>query len=153
MAWILFFSIIGIILICLEVFLPGMVVGAVGAVCLVLAVVLTYVLEGTASGHIALMTLIISSAMALVLWIFVFPKTRSGRLMITSRNLADSKTAESLNFLMGKAGMAITPLRPAGTALFDHRRVDVVAESGLIEPESSIKVVLVEGNRVVVRKL
>ncbi len=153
MAWILFFSVIGIILICLEVFLPGMVVGTVGAICLVVAVILTYVLEGTASGHIALMTLIIGSAIALGLWIFIFPKTRSGRQMIISHDLADSKTAESLSFLMGKVGRAITPLRPAGTALFDDRRVDVVAESGLIEPESSVRVVFVEGNRVVVRKV
>lgn len=54
--------------------------------------------------------------------------------------------------LLGKEGVALTPLRPAGTGQIDGRRVNVAADGEYIEKDSPITVVEVEGNRVVVRK-
>lgn len=152
MSWILFLSITGIILLCFEVFLPGAVMGVMGALCLVVAVILTYTLYGPGMGNMALVMLVAGSAVALLLWIRFFPRSRTGKILITRRDLADFKSAEPLEGLMGQEGKAITPLRPAGTALLGGQRIDVVAESGLIDSESPVKVVCVEGNRVVVRK-
>jgi membrane-bound serine protease (ClpP class) len=44
-------------------------------------------------------------------------------------------------------------LRPAGVALVNGRRVDVVTEGGLIAAGARVKVVAIEGNRVVVRRV
>jgi membrane-bound serine protease (ClpP class) len=49
--------------------------------------------------------------------------------------------------------VAHTVLRPAGVAVIDGQRLDVVAESGMIESGSPIKIVDVNENRLVVRKL
>ncbi|WP_238473393.1 NfeD family protein [Desulforamulus profundi] len=46
--------------------------------------------------------------------------------------------------------MAATPLRPAGTALIDGKRVDVVTEGEFIMPGTPVLVVMVEGTRVIV---
>ncbi len=54
--------------------------------------------------------------------------------------------------LTGKEGVACTPLRPSGTGLIDGRRVNVAADGEFIEKDSPIRVVEVEGNRIVVRK-
>ena len=54
--------------------------------------------------------------------------------------------------LVGKEGVAFTPLRPSGTGLIDGRRVNVAADGEFIEKDSPIRVVEVEGNRIVVRK-
>lgn len=54
--------------------------------------------------------------------------------------------------LLGREGVASTPLRPSGTGLIDGRRVNVAADGEFIEKDCRIKVVEVEGNRVVVRK-
>lgn len=54
--------------------------------------------------------------------------------------------------LLGKVGVAYTPLRPSGTGLIDGRRVNVAADGEFIERDSQITVVEVEGNRIVVRK-
>ena len=54
--------------------------------------------------------------------------------------------------LLGKEGVAFTPLRPSGTGLIDGRRVNVAADGEFIEKDSRITVVEVEGNRIVVRK-
>jgi membrane-bound serine protease (ClpP class) len=54
---------------------------------------------------------------------------------------------------IGREGVAHTVLRPAGVAVIDGQRLDVVAESGMIESGSPIKIVDVNENRLVVRKL
>ena len=58
-----------------------------------------------------------------------------------------------LKTLVGKSGTAITPLRPAGVALIDGHRVDIVTRGEFVETETEVEVILVEGNRVVVRRL
>jgi membrane-bound serine protease (ClpP class) len=52
--------------------------------------------------------------------------------------------------LMGKVGIAYTTLRPGGTAVIDSRRIDVVADSEYIDKDVKIKVIRVEGIKVVV---
>jgi membrane-bound ClpP family serine protease len=59
---------------------------------------------------------------------------------------------EKLDGLVGKSGVAFTVLRPGGTALIDGRKVDVVASGGMIEPNARIKVLAVEGTKVVVER-
>jgi membrane-bound serine protease (ClpP class) len=55
--------------------------------------------------------------------------------------------------LVGREGVAQTVLRPTGIGQIDGKRLDVVAESAMIERGSPIKVVAVEGSRIVVRKV
>lgn len=57
---------------------------------------------------------------------------------------------QELEKLLGLQGVAATPLRPAGTALIDGKRVDVVTEGEFIMPGTPVLVVMVEGARVIV---
>jgi membrane-bound serine protease (ClpP class) len=52
--------------------------------------------------------------------------------------------------LLGAVGEAVSPLRPAGRALFDGRPLAVVARGPLVRPGAFVRVVEVSGNRVVV---
>lgn len=56
-----------------------------------------------------------------------------------------------LENLLGKQGVAATPLRPAGSALIDGKRVDVVTEGDFIAPGAQILVIKVAGTRVIVK--
>jgi membrane-bound serine protease (ClpP class) len=51
----------------------------------------------------------------------------------------------------GAVGVAATALRPAGRATLDGHGVDVTSEGGFVEPGTRVRVVRVEGSRVVVR--
>jgi membrane-bound serine protease (ClpP class) len=51
----------------------------------------------------------------------------------------------------GATGVAATALRPAGRATLDGHGVDVTSEGGFVEPGTRVRVVRVEGARVVVR--
>jgi membrane-bound serine protease (ClpP class) len=54
---------------------------------------------------------------------------------------------------VGRRGVAVTDLRPAGAGEFAGERVDIVAEEGFILKESPIVIVRDEGYRKVVREL
>lgn len=53
---------------------------------------------------------------------------------------------------LGTGGTAASSLRPAGVALPDGERVDVVSEGECIEAGELIEVIRVAGNRIVVRR-
>ncbi len=55
--------------------------------------------------------------------------------------------------MLGREGVAMTDLRPAGTVLIGEERVDAVSESEWIEDGTVIRVVSSEGYRLVVRPL
>jgi len=55
--------------------------------------------------------------------------------------------------LVGQRGVAVTPLRPAGTAMFGKRRLDVVTEATFVPQGATVEVAAVEGSRVVVRQV
>jgi membrane-bound serine protease (ClpP class) len=75
---------------------------------------------------------------------FILSEEEKADAGYTSRN--------NLSDLIGAEGTAVTTLRPAGTAEFNGKRVDVVTESEYIENGKPIIVTEVEGMRVVVRE-
>lgn len=58
-----------------------------------------------------------------------------------------------LTTLVGKSGKTLTPLRPTGVAFINGHRVDIVTRGEFVDKETEVEVILVEGNRVVVRSL
>jgi membrane-bound serine protease (ClpP class) len=53
--------------------------------------------------------------------------------------------------LVGRRGVAVTDLRPAGVGRFDGERIDIVAEEGWLTAGTPIEIVRAEGYRHVVR--
>lgn len=81
------------------------------------------------------------------------PKSKAFNKLV----LSQSEKAEegfvsypSVKELIGKEGIAFTTLRPGGTVEIDGKRIDVVAESEYITQGTKIKVLRVEGIKVVV---
>jgi membrane-bound serine protease (ClpP class) len=61
-----------------------------------------------------------------------------------------SSSPEDFQGYLGKSGVALTPLRPSGTARIADKRVDVVTVGDFIAQDSNVKVVEVEGSKVFV---
>jgi membrane-bound serine protease (ClpP class) len=57
-----------------------------------------------------------------------------------------------LESYVGKTGVAITTLRPSGTALVEDKRIDVVTVGDFIEKDTEIVIIRIDGNRIVVKK-
>lgn len=62
----------------------------------------------------------------------------------------DSENASPYQALLGREGIAASPLRPAGRMLFDERYFDVVTRGEFIDTGSPVRVVAVYQNRIVV---
>ena len=60
-------------------------------------------------------------------------------------------TSIGLEDMVGKSGVATSDLRPSGWALLGDRKIFVVTEGEFVDKDQSIKVLSVDGNRVVVR--
>ena len=84
-------------------------------------------------------------------WLKFFPESRIAGLFISRRTVGELGVDKPE--LVACTGVTITQLRPSGTAFINGKRTDVVTEGGLIDRGASIKVVAVEGLRVVVREV
>lgn len=142
---------IGVILLVAEALLPGMIAGVLGFGCLVGAVVVGYTRYGSVVGHCVLAGVSLGLVAGTLAWFRYFPDSRFGRLFISKRVIGDIGAERPE--LLGQEGTAHSLLRPSGMAVIGGQRVDVVTEGGLVEPGTPIKVVAIEGMRVVVRPL
>ena len=162
---------VGILAIFIEIFVPAAgLIGLGGGGMIVAGVVLGYVYHDPMTGTIVLFTALIVTPTALVLGLKVFPKTPMGRrLILGDRGTnAPRRTNESSNdreptlvssitlpaaaLEKGDEGEALSVLRPSGTARFGKLKLSVVTSGEYIERGAQVRVVRVEGNRVVVRK-
>jgi membrane-bound serine protease (ClpP class) len=151
MDWLIALLVGGFLLVGLECFLPGMIAGIIGALCLVAAVVYAFAVFGVEAGAWTLLGVMAGSIVMMIVWSKYFPRIGMGRRVALNATSEGVTHEAGLEALLGKTGEAITQLRPAGTARVEGRRCDVVTEGGLIEAGTPVKVVAVEGSRVVVR--
>jgi membrane-bound serine protease (ClpP class) len=83
----------------------------------------------------------------------IMPRTRAGKSLVLSTELKKSAVDNKTQELVGRDGRTITALRPAGAAEIDGRRLDVVTDGVFVEAGQSVRVVSVEGARIVVAPL
>lgn len=148
----------GIVLLALEVILPGAVMGIAGGIALFAALIATFASEemtnygagtrlGIAGGIIGITILF------LVLWMKNFHRLPwIGKYILTAEIPNPDKIINPEN-LLGAVGKARTDLRPAGQAIIEGKRLEVFAESGMIAHGRTISVVRIDGYRIIVREV
>jgi len=144
--------VVGFLLIAAEVFLPGLILGTIGFLCLVASVIVVYVQYGSAAGVTATFVVGGLSLVGFVVWLFAFPRTFIGRRIMLRTRQPPDHTAEEHRTLVGETGEALTPLRPSGTARIGGKRVDVTTVGEFLEPGAVLLVVAADGMRVAVRR-
>jgi len=152
---VLILFVIGIILLAIELFAPGFgLFGIAGLLAMGIAIVIAAydTSLGITSLFIALLITIVVSV--ILIKYFGFRGVWNKFILNDTQQNEDGYAApQSRKELVGYEGKAVTPLRPAGSAKFEDELVDVVAESGYIASGNKVKVVKVEGVRVVVREI
>ena len=92
---------------------------------------------------------------AILLAVF-FPQTRYGRRLFLAERLSSKDGVVAapgdLSGFVGARGVALSVLRPSGTALVNGKRLSVVTRGEFIDRGSMVEVIEVEGNRIVVRE-
>ena len=139
----------GAVLLMLETVLPGLIVGLCGLACWMAAVAVAF--QRTDQGIWVLLFVLAGGGIGAVLWFKYFPRTRYAQSLMLKNTIGGEPEVDQS--LLDQVGVAHSDLRPSGVATINDRRMDVLAEGGMIEAGTEIKVVEVTGLRVVVRAL
>ncbi|EIT85220.1 hypothetical protein A374_10770 [Fictibacillus macauensis ZFHKF-1] len=145
---------IGLFLLFLEIFVPGGILGVIGLGGAVYGLVLA-----AGSYTVILSALVIALSVTVIgayFFLRVFGYNGPLKKLVLFDSTSNEKGYVSSNErkeLIGKVVLALTPLRPAGTADFNGDRLDVVTEGTFIAKGTHVKIVKVEGARIVVREV
>jgi membrane-bound serine protease (ClpP class) len=142
----------GLLLLFLEMFLPGMIAGIVGGILLIIAVSMSYDAYGASGGNIALLISLLTTGTMWWWWANHFQNTRFGRSMTLRASAGTSAVAPGLHELVGLEGSTLTTLRPAGTVVIGGKKVDAISDGDFIEPGTLVKVIGANGIVIIVRR-
>ncbi len=139
--------IIGLTAITVELFIPGAIVGICGAGCVIASIIFAYFYVSNILGHILLGIGICFIPIFFITWYKLLTKT----FAVNASEEGFSSSNNRFEDLISTEGIAITTLRPSGTAKIKGDKIDVVSEGEMIAKNTKIKVVDVKGNRIVVK--
>ncbi len=144
----------GAVLLGLEVFVPGGIIGMIGIMLLLGAAFVALNTVGGALGvFLAVLAFVVGCVMLFIV-VKAFPNSFVGRNLSLATDMKDSHAAdETLVGLIGTEGIASTVLRPSGFVELNGKRVDVLTHGENVEQGARVRVVKVEGSRVVVEKI
>ena len=146
--------IVGMGLLILEVFVPGFGLFGIAGILSILAS-FYFVLGGNASALNWLAISIVAALTLFALLIKYLPSNPAWNLFVLKDKQENSEgysVTPDLTQYAGKSGVAVTTLRPAGIALIDGIRIDVVTFGDYIDAGTNIVVDKVEGSKIFVKK-
>lgn len=137
---------IGIMLLVAEIFIPSFgITGILGIISILVGVILTS--DTFVGGLILFIGILVVAIILMFIAYRVLAAVKSPFILKESLN----EEKDDLTFFVGKQGVAITPLRPSGTAELDGLRIDVITRGDFIEKGSQIIVEAVVGKKIIVK--
>ncbi|MFZ5973893.1 MAG: NfeD family protein [Bacillota bacterium] len=152
--WPILMVLAGVALLITEMFVPGFGIPGVTGTLLSIAGIILWARNWEEAVLITAGVLVA----LVVAFLFVMRSAQTGRLSRSRIILTDSMqfgAGYSNEFtpeqLIGKTGVAVSELRPAGIGMFDTQRIDVVSDGEYISRGSTITIVRLEGRRIIVK--
>lgn len=148
---ILLFS-LGIVLLAVEVIVPGGILGSIGALMIFGGCVMSFIEFGTGGGLIAVAVALVVLVIAFYIGFRVLPKTSFGRRAFLDKEITAVSTAfgSDARDLIGKSAEALTMLSPSGYILIDGRRYDAFCQSGQVAAGTALEVIGADNFRLIV---
>lgn len=151
MIWIVGLIILAFVLLFLEIFVPGGLLGFLAVICIVGAGYVGFREYGPSVG------LMIGLGAALVAFLMFILEIRllraSGRFVSSQGSIAaQSVERPQSDDLVGKQGVALTRLAPGGKVRVEGKTYEASSISGLLERGAEIEVIRVEDFRIIVKE-
>ena len=148
--------VIGFLFVFFEIFVPGGLLGFIGAVLMGVAIYMCFKTEGAQTGWIVLVSATVLATLVVVVGFKYIPNSAIGKVLILKQDVSKkggyTSQADDSEALMGQEGIAETDLRPTGIARIDGKRIDVMADGEYLSKGVSVRVVEVASNRIMVRQ-
>ena len=155
MNWYLYLSLLacGLFLIGIEIFVPGGILGIFGAAALIAAAVIGFNIFPPWLAWVSVFAIFGLAGLAVYVWMKYLPKSPIGRALSLSQEI-DKKDQDDSLWKAGMQGTTLSELRPAGKAIIEGQRADVIANSGtFINQDTPVEIVRVSGNRIYVKEI
>lgn len=145
-----FLIVIGIVLLILEILiLPGLIAGIIGSIMILTGIILSYKTYGDFYGN-----LVLAGTTALTgtsIW-YAFKSKAWERFSLKEVSDSTVTRVDKLNIKTGDAGVSLSVIRPAGTALFDTKKIEVHSRGEIIDSNKIIEVIEVLPNKLIVKE-
>ena len=146
----------GILMFVVEMFTPGFgVAGGLGIASFAAIIVMQFLANSVTSALIVTAILALLLAVIIVLFIRSFQKGAISRSKLINTTAVEGESSpivkEKGKALVGKTGMAVTALRPAGIVEIDGERLNVSTYGNFIDAGQEVTVAAVEGLNVFVK--
>ena len=145
--------VVGFILVVIEMYIPGFgVPGITGIACLIAGVII----KASSALEALIMAIVIIALLCIALSISIHSVSK-GRLAKSKLVLhetatdADNIGTNDLMYYLNKTGETTTVLRPSGIGEFEGVKLNIVSDGEFIGAGETVKVISVEGNRIVVK--
>ena len=152
MSWYFTLLVCGLFLIGIEIFVPGGVLGLFGAAALIGAAVIGFNIFPLWLGWLSVFAILALAGLAVFIWMKYLPQSPIGRMLSLSQEI-DKRDQDDSPWKAGMTGTTLSELRPAGKAMIEGQRADVIADDGTwIGHDTAIEIVRVSGNRIYVEE-
>ena len=147
---------VGIVLLLVEVFMPGFgIPGISGCALLGAGVIMTWIQFGAKVG---LGVTVVVRALLAILMSIAMRSVAKGKLgksefVLNEDMSSEREEKDDMLSLIGEVGEVSTVLRPVGVAEFECGRLNVMTEGEYIERGAKVKITRVDGTNVFVKKV
>lgn len=142
----------GILLLAIEVFVPGMIVGIIGGLSILAGVVTAFNLYGSGGGMIALLCGGLLLGVTLYIEFVVLPKTKLAKALSMQATVEGTSqpAVADLSTVLNQQGETITPLSPSGYINVQGRRYEAFSQSGYLAKGVTVRVTGLDNFRLIV---
>ena len=141
----------GVILLALEVIVPGAILGIAGGVFMLIGVILSFDQYGFGGGAVASAAAMVAVAVTLYLEFVMLPKSRIAKTFsMTATVDGRSQPVIANRSVIGRTVTAVTTLAPSGVVELDGRRYEAFARTGHVAAGAQLSVVDLDNFRLIV---
>ena len=146
---------IGVLLLAGEVFVPGAILGIIGAISMFAGCVVSFGQFGTMGGLLATALAVTLLGAMLYLELVWLPKSRLGKGMVVQSTVAATSQPPlaEMSAVIGKTAEAVTPLVPSGYVTVEGRRYEGFCQAGHVAKGTTLRVTGLDNFRLILNKL
>jgi membrane-bound serine protease (ClpP class) len=146
---------LGIVLLAVEVIVPGGVLGSIGGLMMFAGCVAAFMRYGTGGGILAVTVAVVLAILAFYIEFRVLPKTSIGRRAFLDKQITAVSAAfgSEARDLIGKSAEALTMLSPSGYVRIDGKRYEAFCQSGQAPAGAALEVIGADNFRLIVSEI
>jgi membrane-bound serine protease (ClpP class) len=148
------FIIAALVLVFFEIILPGGVLGVLGALCVLAATWFGFDAYGVMGGVVVFFGTLSAMAVLVFVEFKLLAKTSLGQKFFLKSSI-DGHTREAVaeDSVIGKEGIALTRLNPAGKVAVDGKNYEAHSQDGYIDCDQPIAVIAQDNFKLIIKKL